>query len=223
MSKIKSLKSKNFYITYDGETQDSPFTSPWEVHQTYTKEEQKSKGKKYDENIMGTISFSAPDEFKCTEMKINFNKNLTQTEYEQLLFTAGSSVEYFKDITFIRVIKANQSEELLKALEVRKFVEDPTDHKYLVHEKAFQPIFTVYWLLGLSCGMSVGMSLGNMSLGLCFGIAIGMMLGAAIDSSSKTRFGKLKAAREGRKYDPKAEKEAERIAKEKEINKNKKK
>lgn len=58
---------------------------------------------------------------------------------------------------------------------------------------------------------------------MCFGMAIGMMLGAAIDSSSKTRFGKLKAAREGREYDPKAEKEAERIAKEKEINKNKKK
>jgi len=195
-TKIKSIKSKFFVVKYNGTTPNSPFEEPWSVYRRLSKEEAKSSGKKTEDEPMAQINFTVPDETKCTQMKIKLLKEVSKQELSEMVFAVGSTLSYIRNVYFIRILRSNLTADLEEALIARKFKEDEIDHNFLIHEKQPQPIFTVYWLLGLSCGISIGNSQGNMALGMCIGMSIGMMLGLLIDSGAKKNFKELKKKRE---------------------------
>lgn len=194
-TKIKSIKSKFFKVNYNGTTSTSPFEEPWKVFKRLSKEEIKITGKKFEDEPMAEISFTNPDDTKTTQMKIRLTKDMSKHELSEMIFAVGSTLSYIDNVCFIQILKSNLSKELEEALIARKFKEDETDHNYLVHEKLPAPIFTVYWLLGMSCGISIGQARGNMPIGMAIGMSIGMILGAIIDYEAKKNFNNLKKKR----------------------------
>ena len=178
------IKTKNFCADQiHGE-----FGKPWKV--------KKKTGKKEYSDYIGTILFSEKDMYKCCEMFISMDEELTASEYVELLEAIVDYKFDNEESEFVRVRRElAEPGELRTALSQIGFDIDPVDEAFLIKQKEPTNWIAIYMCLGVSIGCALGTANNNMSIGMCIGIAIGVMLGSALTSSAKKKQEELNRAR----------------------------
>lgn len=195
MKDTKIFKSKYFLITVSNEKNWTPYNKDWVLHRKFSKEESKSSGKKFDEEIFAILYFSAPDIYNCSELKIETVNNFTAEQFEDII---NFALICFPEFYFIRIRKNLLDKDLETKMVDRKLLEDSLDSDFWCTEKRIVKSFFVYCVLCMICGMCFGIAIGKgMLLGMSIGTLIGLGLGLLADKNTQKDFDKIKAARLG--------------------------
>lgn len=190
-------KTRNFVATNVSGDAENVFDMPWEIRRRLSKKDRKT-GKIVDTTkVIGKICFSEPDDYKCSNMTLDFEEALTKDEYFELINGVMSYADTEDRMTFARIEKSNVvcEQELMNALEQIGFGEDPLDSEFLMYEEPVTNWGPIYMCFGLSIGMAIGVANRHQGVGMCIGMAIGLMIGSGLASSAKATREKLKEAR----------------------------
>ena len=155
--------------------------------------------------VIGSISYTAPDEFRCMDAEIDIDDTLTAEEYSELLQKLNDCVSVDENAVFIRVSAdvAAAVPQLWDALEQMKCTVDSLDNSKLIWEYTVPNTAPLYLCLGLCVGMCIGMAIGaargnmgtGMNLGMCAGMASGLGIGSMFVQSRRKKIDELRDAR----------------------------
>ena len=180
--KTKTLITKYFTFDYDNETNESVFENDLVIKRKLSHKEKKA-GKVADE--IGTVRFTAKDEFKCTDFIMNFSKELGNVECEDLLNHLTAFISG-KDVVFIRVAKSETGviADTLRKIGYADDIDGEPSITEIAHVVYEVPLTTWSWIYA-SLGMVMVMLLWDKLWGMCIGIALGFLIGKGIEEPER--------------------------------------
>lgn len=182
------IKTKNFIISNDA-PRGEMFNTPWEVKRRGTKKALKENENLDTEKVLMSFTFSEPDKYSCTSVKVEFIENLTKAEYDEILKGLNDTISYDDKVVFIKIDKniyeGNKDFEV--ALDSQNFGVDVTDENALLWEKPVTEWGPIFMLLGLSIGMSISQAINQSPWGMGVGAMAGFAIGTALKSSEQNK------------------------------------